>query len=130
MTTADKCPPVGKDAAEEPPSAPQPGALAPSTDRAVLNYARPGNYMLPDRIRGDALRRSMYYCTLGWVFGAFWFAATNGATINRFTEYLAPASQKDLILAFVTAAGSIGVLLQIPGAFVIEHLGRRKKFFI
>jgi MFS family permease len=86
--------------------------------------------VLPDRIRGDALRRSLYYCTLGWVFGAFWFSATTGATINRFAEYLAPPHLKDLILGFVFGAMFLGVIFQIPGAFVIEHLGRRKQFFI
>lgn len=107
----------------------EPGAAkvggAPGPERA---QAAAGE--LPDRIRGAALRRSLYFTTVGWMFGAFWFSATSGATINRFTEYLAPASQKDLILALVTAAALIGVLFQIPGALMIEHLGRRKKFFI
>jgi len=93
----------------------------------VLEYAS-GD--LPLRIRGAALRRSLHYCTLAWVFGAFWFSATNGATINRFAEYLAPPHLKDLVLGIVFGAAYFGVILQIPGAFVIEHLRRRKAFFI
>lgn len=87
--------------------------------------------LLPERVKGDALRRSLYFTTLGWFFGAFWFAAAaGGATLNRFVEYFAPLGQKDFFIGLVTAAASIGVLLQIPGALRIEHIGIRKPFFL
>ncbi len=86
---------------------------------------------LPDRIKGADLRRSLWFCTTGWAFGAFWAAsATGGATINRFVEYLSPAGQKDFFIGLVSAAAFIGVLCQLPGAIVIEYLGQRKKFFL
>jgi MFS family permease len=62
-----------------------------------------------------------------WIPGAFWQGATSSTAMTPFAQYL---GANDFILALITAAPQIGVLLMIPGVLAIEKLGRRKGFFI
>lgn len=117
----------------EPPQAPT--RLAPATRRDTPP-PRPSlsarERLDPNRIRGDALRRSLFYTTVAWIPGAFWFSATNGATSVKFLEHLAPDDPglRDLLFGLMGAAMFIGVLFQIPGALCIQWLGRRKGLFL
>lgn len=81
----------------------------------------------PDRVRGEALRVSLYFTLVAWIPGAFWLAATAGASANEFAVYL---GANDFVLALISAAPLVAVLFQLPGSVVSDMLGKRKKFFI
>ena len=54
----------------------------------------------PLRIRGEALRRSLRYTTLAWVYGAVWMAAIMGGTATKLAEHL---GANDKIFALLAA---------------------------
>jgi MFS family permease len=81
----------------------------------------------PARIKGRALRRSLHYTTLAWVFGAFWQASSGGAITTELANYL---GANDFVQACLTAAILVGFLMQIPGSLLTQKLGRRKGIFI
>ncbi len=79
------------------------------------------------RIRGDALRRSLFWTLVAWIPGAFWTAATSGGTPTILAIYLGASA---FWIGLMNAAPQIAVLFQIPGSIIVTHLGRRKGFFI
>jgi MFS family permease len=79
------------------------------------------------RIRGDALRTSLRFTLLAWIPGAFWQGATGTTAMTPFGQYL---GANDFIFALINAAPQLSVLLMIPGALLVEKIGRRKAFFI
>ncbi len=81
----------------------------------------------PTRIRGDLLRTSLRFTLLAWIPGAFWQGATGTTAMTPFGQYL---GANDFIFALITAAPQLSVLLMIPGALLVEKIGRRKAFFI
>jgi MFS family permease len=78
-------------------------------------------------VRGDLLRTSLFYTLVAWIPGAFWQGATGSTAMTPFGQFL---GADDFILALITAAPQISVLLMIPGALIVEKIGRRKTFFI
>ena len=52
----------------------------------VLPYA--GQLHDPDRVRGDGLRRSLYFTMIAWIPGAFWAGAISGAPTFKLANYL------------------------------------------
>ena len=81
----------------------------------------------PARIRGDDLRRSMKWTLLAWIPGAFWMSATSGGTATILAKYLGATA---LWIALMNAAPQVGVMLQLPGAMLMERMGRRKGMFL
>ena len=82
----------------------------------------------PNRIRGDALRRSLRANFLCWIPGAFWMGATAALTTTELGKYL---GANDLSFALLlTAAPAFAALFQVVGMVVTEHLGARKTFFL
>lgn len=79
------------------------------------------------RIRGDALRRSLFWALIAWVPGALWQAWTSGGSATKLAQHM---GANDFWIGAMTAAPFIAVLLQIPGAMTVEWLGKRKWFFI
>src|ERR1035437_3897524 len=121
-------PPTQDDPAAAAPDEPEraPGAVRGGTlDRRSELMREPAND--PDRIRGEALRRSLYYTFVAWIPGAFWFGATNGAAAIELARSL---GANDFVFALMSAAPLLGVVLQVPGSVVVERLGRRKFFFL
>src|SRR6188768_215519 len=79
-------------------------------------------------VRGDALRRSLYYTFIAWIPGAFWTGATGGTSMTKLGEYL---GANDLIFSIIFTAGPmLAVLWQLPGYLAVERLGRRKSLFL
>jgi MFS family permease len=78
-------------------------------------------------IRGQLLRTSLRYTLLAWIPGAFWQGVTGSTAMTPFGQFL---GANDFLFALITAAPNIGAVLMIPGALLVERLGRRKKFFI
>src|ERR1035437_7589020 len=102
----------------------------PRAQEPVLEYssAAPPQFINdPNRIRGDALRRSLFYTFAAWIPGAFWYGATNGAAAIELARSL---GANDFVFALMSAAPLLGVVLQVPGSVVVERLGRRKFFFL
>jgi MFS family permease len=106
----------------EPPAAVSQTASA--EERATLAQLAP---VSPERISGDALRRSLYFTTFAWLFGAFWMSATGGATQTRLAMHL---GVDDFLFGVIASVGFIGVFLQIPGSLLTEWLGRRRGIFL
>lgn len=79
------------------------------------------------RISGEALRRSLYFTTLAWFFGAFWQASTSGGTLTELAKFL---GANDFVFGIMAAAPFAAVCLQLPGSIVVEHFGRRKGIFL
>ena len=79
------------------------------------------------RIRGGALRRSLYFNMLAWVFGAFWMASTSGATLTELTNYF---RGNDAIFGYLAAVPFLGALLQLFGSMAVQHYRRRKGVFL
>lgn len=80
-----------------------------------------------DRIRGEALRRSLYYCTFAWFFGAFWQACIGGGTQTELAKFM---GANDFVFGVIAAAPFIAVLMQLPGSLAVEYFGRRKGIFL
>lgn len=79
-------------------------------------------------VRGDDLRRSLFWTLVAWIPGAFWVASTLGGTATILAcDHFGASS---LWIGIMTAAPLLGALLQLPGALIVEWLGRRKTFFV
>ncbi len=78
------------------------------------------------RICGGALRRSLYFNMLAWVFGAFWMASTSGATSTELTNYF---RGNDAIFGYLAAVPFLGALMQLPGSLAVDYFRRRKGVF-
>ncbi|HEY3416457.1 MAG TPA: MFS transporter, partial [Armatimonadota bacterium] len=75
-----------------------------------------------------AVRSALRYCLIAWIFGAAFFAITGGAAFTSFlTKYL---HTDDTTYGLIFAAGSLGVVFQLLGSFVIERTGRVKRHFL
>lgn len=81
----------------------------------------------PVRVTGRALRRSLYYTTMGWIFGAFWMAASTGGTVTELAKYL---GANDRVFGLLAAVPFVAVLMQLPGSLAVEYVGRRKGIFL
>ena len=81
----------------------------------------------PLRIRGNALRRSLFWALVAWIPGAFWQSASSGGSATKLALHF---SDSAFWIGAMNAATFAATFLQIPGAAIIEHLGKRKWFFI
>lgn len=90
---------------------------------AAMDY-RPA---LPMRIRGAALRHSLYLTTVAWFYGSFWSAATTGAVQTRLAQHL---GADDFLFGVLGAVPWVAYFFQLPGSLIVEHLGRRKACFV
>lgn len=71
-----------------------------------------------------ALRR----CIIAWIFGSSFFAITTGAVFSSFlTKYL---HTDDATYGLIMSIGSIGMLFQLFGSYVVERTGRTKRTFL
>jgi MFS family permease len=125
-------------AANDPPKLNEPvessdGNVEPAGPRQARSGAELSKQLIgraiPDtgRITGAALRKGLRLTTLAWVFGAFWMAAGTGLAQAKLAQYLGADDSRYGLLA---AMPLFAVLLQIPGSWVVDYLGRRKVFFI
>ncbi len=79
------------------------------------------------RIRGAALRRSLYYVIFSWFFGAFWMFSTTGATVTELAKYM---GANDLTFGYLAAAGFLGSIFQVIGSVYTQSTGRVKRIFL
>ncbi|MDB5332706.1 MAG: major facilitator superfamily protein [Phycisphaerales bacterium] len=86
----------------------------------------PARFRRPPRAV-SALRRSLGFITLGWVFGAVWFTATSGAPLTLFAQALHASPFEFGIL---TAIPFIASLASVPGSFLIDGTGKRRRIFL
>ncbi len=100
-----------------------------ATDQQVSHAGKDATNSNGDsaRVMGDALRRSLYYTTLAWFFGAFWMAAVGGGTITELAKFL---GANDFVFGIMAAAPFIAVFFQLPGSLAVEYFGRRKGIFL
>ena len=78
-----------------PPKSHAPASLSPKATSAA-----PRGHD-PYRIRGEALRRSLYFTMIAWLPGAFWQGATNGAPLVELAKHL---GSTDFVYALLIAA--------------------------
>jgi MFS family permease len=74
------------------------------------------------------VRSALWYCILAWVFGACFFTIITGGAFNYFlTKYL---HTSDSTYGWITSLGSLAVVLQLYGSYVVERTGRSKRMFL
>ncbi|HEX2948720.1 MAG TPA: MFS transporter [Armatimonadota bacterium] len=74
------------------------------------------------------VRVGLRYCLIAWIFGSTFFAITTGAVFSSFlTKYL---RTDDSTYGLIMSIGSIGVLFQLLGSYVVERTGRTKRNFL
>jgi MFS family permease len=75
-----------------------------------------------------AVRRTLGFITLAWVFGAVFFAITTGAALIAFLRKYMQVD--DFSYGLILAAGPAAVLFQFFGSYLVERTGRVKKYFL
>ena len=79
------------------------------------------------QIRGQVLRRSLYYVIFSWFFGAFWMFSTTGATVTELAKYM---GANDLTFGYLAAAGFLGSIFQVIGSVYTQTTGRVKRILL
>jgi MFS family permease len=100
----------------------------PTVPSGTSNAKRPPSLLARRHVRGDLLRRSLYYTFIAWIPGAFWMGATGATSMTKLGEFL---GANDLIFAIIFTAGPmLAVLWQLPGYLTVEYFQHRKGPFL
>lgn len=78
------------------------------------------------RLRGKALRRSLWYITMAWLFGAIWQNAVAGAPLTEFARAL---GANYFEFGLMSAMPFVAALLSVPSSYLIDRSGQRSKIF-
>jgi MFS family permease len=72
-------------------------------------------------------RRSMWYVTVAWFFGAVWMYITTGAVL---TQYAKSLHVSEFGFGLLASLPYLGALMQLPSSYFLERYGHRKSVFI
>jgi MFS family permease len=93
--------------------------------RGRVDSAQPGRSFVPDE-DSDSLRRSLWFVTVAWLFGATWMYTTMGAALTQYGKLLGVGH---FGFGLIAAIPWIGALVQLPASFLVERYGHRKAIF-
>ena len=97
-------------------------SLPRAEERLPLEHRSP-----VDEVTGPALRKSLAFVTVAWIFGSVWSTAISGAPLTIFAKTLG-ASRFEFGL--LSALPFIASLASMPASWLTERTGARKRMFL
>lgn len=85
---------------------------------------------LPEPVSNDVppgRRRQLTFVTIGWLFGAVWFAVTSGAPLTVFARNLGAS---EFQIGLLAAMPFLAAFLSLPASLIPETTGHRKRTFM